>query len=809
MRRLPWMQIVAYALLALAVAATALAFASLRVLNDQRIPGAGPGYRYCALGMLRSTGPDFGLDSRLGMALGVTLPKSFGFGTAAAWQEATLLSGPGEATREKIHVEMVAGDTLQALHLRPLVGRLLTLEDIHQASPVVVIGETLARRLFGSAATAVGRTLLTAPHGRFTVVGVLPAGFHGINEVKAQAWFPFTDESRVAAGAKPMVLPKGGHQDAVLVLTGLPGVLSFPEATPVPEVRAQLERAFKRLPPGTLPQDVLGLVMANPYSPTPMLRVASARRTTLYLDLAVASLGLTIVNLFTLQWLSLLRCRGVVRMERVLGATRAWQLRRQAVQMLRTSVAMIIASAVFACLGLQTLRHLLAHELPWTRLNDATVIAPMAWLLPLVVLVAILAQGFPLLLLLGREQIDASRSVESGRFDRSVGRVVITVEVLLAAIVSLAAAWALRYAIAMREADLGMLDQPSNYMEMRFNTQQLALINYANATHFAATLLSDLRKAVPHHDVAMGPMPARNGGEQRLALRAGRSVMAGCGDLVSDGWVHAIGGHLLGGKDFSGLGDHTGEALVDSTVALQLFGSPETAIGKTIAVGEGGQLQSLRIIGVFAPMAMRGPSRSVCPMILESIGSQASWIGVSWNLFISHQMGASQFRTVLADLRRLLHLRYHWLVIGQYGSTADLRARLTKPQLFQAEFFVTIALFAWAIALSGVAAHLRLFLAMRKRLTAIRSALGAGPLRLYREVVLGTLALAAAGVLLALLAAPWLAAQFAFLSGAQVAAFGAATWLALGVLLLAVFAVVHFPARRAAHGEPAESLHEL
>ncbi len=149
------------------------------------------------------------------------------------------------------------------------------------------------------------------------------------------------------------------------------------------------------------------------------------------------------------------------------------------------------------------------------------------------------------------------------------------------------------------------------------------------------------------------------------------------------------------------------------------------------------------------------------------------------------------------------------LEVGKIRSSDAIRAQLAAPQTRQAQIFVTIALFAWAIALSGVAAHLRLFLAMRKRQSAIRSALGAGPLRLYREVVLGTLALAAAGVLLALLAAPWLAAQFAFLSGAQVAAFDAATWIALAVLLLAVFAVVHFPARRAARAEPAESLHEL
>ena len=44
---------------------------------------------------------------------------------------------------------------------------------------------------------------------------------------------------------------------------------------------------------------------------------------------------------------------------------------------------------------------------------------------------------------------------------------------------------------------------------------------------------------------------------------------------------------------------------------------------------------------------------------------------------------------------------------------------------------------------------------------------------------------------------------------AQVAPFGPATWIALVVLLLAVFLVAHFPARRAARAEPAESLHEL
>jgi type IV secretory pathway TrbD component len=50
---------------------------------------------------------------------------------------------------------------------------------------------------------------------------------------------------------------------------------------------------------------------------------------------------------------------------------------------------------------------------------------------------------------------------------------------------------------------------------------------------------------------------------------------------------------------------------------------------------------------------------------------------------------------------------------------------------------------------------------------------------------------------------------FALLSGAQVSPFGLVTRIALAVLLLAVFLVAHFPARRAARAEPAESQHEL
>ena len=120
-----------------------------------------------------------------------------------------------------------------------------------------------------------------------------------------------------------------------------------------------------------------------------------------------------------------------------------------------------------------------------------------------------------------------------------------------------------------------------------------------------------------------------------------------------------------------------------------------------------------------------------------------------------------------------------------------------------------LALFAWAIALIGILALLRLSLAQRKRLLAIRSALGERPTHVYRDVVLTTLLLAGLGMGILLFFLPWLATQYALLAHAEVPPFGVVTWIALAVLLLAVFLVAHFPARRAARAEPATSLHEL
>ena len=77
---------------------------------------------------------------------------------------------------------LVSGTFFDVLGLRPAAGRLLGADDDRTpgAHPVVVLGHGFWTRRFAADPRAVGQTLLVNGQ-RMTVVGVAPAGFHGID----------------------------------------------------------------------------------------------------------------------------------------------------------------------------------------------------------------------------------------------------------------------------------------------------------------------------------------------------------------------------------------------------------------------------------------------------------------------------------------------------------------------------------------------------------------------------------------------------------------------------------------------------
>lgn len=819
-----WMQALAYALLALAIAGAALAFASLRVINDTHIAGAGPGYRYYTLGVQRSTGPDFSVDSAELARLAPLLPPEVK-AAVASYGHYVLRGGAGDAvSASDVSGALVSSSYLDALHLRPLAGRLLQAGDIDDCTPAVVISESLARKFFGAPDRAVGGSLRVGYPGdaspdRMQVVGVLSDRFRGaLPGHAARIWMPISQMPPLNHLPFTACSAKEPHAGGTgFALSGLPGILSAPATMPEAQLHAILQAAWKRLPADARSRDESGFACVAPYSANPHARVLAARRITLYLGLAVAALALATVNVFTLRWLALVRTRHVLQLERVLGATRAWLRRRYLLRMVWTALALLAGSGVLVAAGYRVLHALLADAGDaWARLQPAAVTRELAWSLPLLLLIVVLAEALPLLLLMQRERLDAGARVTLSRSDRSVGAAVMVAEVLLAAVMSCAAGWSLHFAWQQRHADLGMLHAPATILTIgRRPGGPTVFANDVTSKSKQAPaqvlLMDAIRHAVhsvqPGAAVATGPLPDSNVGMPDVSLGHGATVTRARSDSAGPDWLQAASVHLLAGSGFSADRPDPDAVLIDAGTARALFGDVRSAIGSQIDIP--GKPPS-HVIGVIAPLYLQGPDHDATRVVIFDMRRGNTYMAmIGGQAIVRPQVPDARVGLLQAAVAAALQRQAPGLRLESIRSSQQLMMKLTRAPTRQAQVFVLIALFAWAIALSGVAAHLRLYLALRRRLAAIRGALGAGPRRLYGEVLGGVLLLAGIGVVLALFAAPWLAQQFALLSGARVAPFGAVTWLALAVLLLAVLAITHAPARRAARAEPAQSLHEL
>lgn len=94
----------------------------------------------------------------------------------------------GAAEPERVYGTTASENLFSTLRAQPQLGRVFTKEEGLAGAPnVVVISHEFWQRRFGGAESAVGQPV-TVNGNPFTVVGVMPAGFHFMTE--ADIWFP-------------------------------------------------------------------------------------------------------------------------------------------------------------------------------------------------------------------------------------------------------------------------------------------------------------------------------------------------------------------------------------------------------------------------------------------------------------------------------------------------------------------------------------------------------------------------------------------------------------------------------------------
>ncbi len=676
-----------------------------------------------------------------------------------------------------------------------------------------MLSQAEARHLFGNTRAALQKHLYTAKGFELTVVGVLPNRFHGLwagfGGNSAAIWLPYTLMMPMLRGA----WPKGFHSNNMIktmVFKGPSVLLSVPATVSPAQLQTQLTRLYHAAK-GSIPSDVRGLVTMQPYSVSPFIHKALSHRIRLFLGMAIAAVLLAALNVLVLRWLEYLRHRATLQLERVLGAQRTFLLRRFVGHALISLLLMLIASGLLVFGMAALLRHWVG-ELS-SVLTASALLAPLQWLLPLIVGLVILAQALPLVVLLMRGRLDGVRATTLSRADQRAGAMLLVAEITLGVMMSIIAAWSLQHAWHSTHTDIGYLNRPATLARIQARNMQMVVGNLADIkavkTRFQLLqnrLEKTTQRMFPGRAVGLGPAIRRESGfDFPKTIHTGKAVTSACVVSASPSWLEATGVRVLAGHNFNVAHATADTVLLDARLARTLFGSLPAALGKFIS---GSATKPERVVGVIAPLDLHGTTRKACPVLVQDIRNNSFAILNGITVAVGRDMDTTMQAALRARLNTVLKPG-NIGTVTQVRSVGELRDWLAAAQIRQARVFVVIALFAWAIALSGVWALLRMVLARQRRLTALRGALGATPSYLYRSVVGSVLALSVAGSALALLMVPWLAQQFAFLSGAQVAPFGAATWVALAVLLLAVSVVVHFPARRAARAEPAQSLHEL
>ena len=119
-------------------------------------------------------------------------------GEVAAFYSAPFSMGRGRDA-QGVHVQLVSGNYFSLLRVPLEYGRAFAPDEDRppQGVAVAVLSDGLARRQFGEPSAAVGRHLLLEDQ-RFTVIGVAPPGFTGVNREPIDLWVPISALASVA-----------------------------------------------------------------------------------------------------------------------------------------------------------------------------------------------------------------------------------------------------------------------------------------------------------------------------------------------------------------------------------------------------------------------------------------------------------------------------------------------------------------------------------------------------------------------------------------------------------------------------------
>jgi predicted permease len=506
----------------------------------------------------------------------------------------------------------VSGNYFDVLGISPTAGRSLgAFDDKADASPAAILSYAAANSRFGGAASAVGRAIAvnSVP---FTVVGVMPAAFHGTGQVGTDpdVYVPLALKARVVPNDDPPLDPNFWW---VLLMGRI--------KAGVDPVRAQdaldvlLKRTVAAAKPDLAAKD-LPRVMLLPGG-----RGQLENRETMRDPLSTMSTVTTIVLLVACANLAgLLLARGRARVRELSVRVAIGAARRRIIRQLVTESLLLAAAGAAA--GVVLARWLTAGLAPalGADLGDTPWVGQLDWRVLMFAAVVALgcALAFGLLPAFRATHVDVNATLQdTGRGSvhrrRVLSGTLIVVQIALSLLLVAGAGLLVRSLRNLQTADLGF--NPSRLLLFRVDPTlsgyegQRAVDLYSRILEKARATPGVVDASLSSHrlisnssmiSIARRPdetAPAEGSPDARAFDRSHRAR----GLVVDERFFQTLGIPVLRGRTFEPADDGGNPVVVvNQLLAKQLFGS-EDAVGRVFATGSRHpQTPALHIVGVVA-----------------------------------------------------------------------------------------------------------------------------------------------------------------------------------------------------------------
>lgn len=723
------------------------------------------------------------------------------FSDVFAWMGGGVANVEANGVKSMASLATVSGEYFSTLGVSPLIGRLLTPEDVAlesgSSARVAVLEYRFWKERYGGDPQIVGKTVVVEGVP-LTIVGVTREGFTGL----------------VLEAAADVTVPIGYSGKTIFRDKKYGGFLLYGRLKPrvgLETAKAQLETIWPGVLAAAIPDDFTGtqresffsrrISLKSAATGTSFLRERYSRPLSILMAMVALLLLVACVNLANLMLARAAGRRHEFGVRAALGASRTQLSRQMLAESAVLSGAGAILGLAFAYWSSPALIQIMWAGLVPLAVDATPDLRVFAFTLAVAAITMMLVGLAPISNVLRADVQDAisghARSVHGGR--NRLGRLLVSTQVALSLVLVIGATLFVRSLQNLMTLDSGYRREgvlvvqlfPSSGSEMQTMPDRVA---YYRA-------LSDRIAQIPGIQAVSysNNGPVRNYEyKQPVSVASARPVAEAIGELAGPDFFRLMGMRLITGREFSWSDDEAAPrvAILSESAARQLFPAGDS-IGRRIDFGD---QKGLQVIGVVNSASLWAP-RTRQPMAVYTAFLQApAYYSPMLDLRVAGDPArvGGEVRRAVDSMSRQYALRIETL-------EQRLKGALSVDRLIAglASFFGELALVLAAVGLYGLMSY---SVVRRTSEIGVRMALGAERQTVLRLVLRETFSMVLAGIAVGIPAA-LLVSQF--VSGMI---FGLSTMdplsIAIASLILMLVAGLagFFPANRASRIDPMKAL---